>query len=141
MKNLIKVFLLFTSLTIVAQNKDINELLIKKWVIDAEATKPFIATVVSSRPDFSHLNQDGKEAAIKTALDQISNFTFYFKSDEILEIKTSKGLKNYTWKLRDKEIVTLSTENKEKIYKIINISAQSLHLKVTEFDLILKIVE
>lgn len=118
-----------------------TKLLIKKWKVDVELMRPVIAQMLSERPDMTGLNEINKKVAIQTALDQIAFNTIEYKQDGTRESVTSKGKTTEKWKYNEvtNTIIVETEKNKEKIFNIIKLEADKLHLRTEDNkDLFLK---
>ncbi len=119
-------FLLATFLT----QAQTENLISKTWIIDVKAMEPVIAARLNSNPNFTNLSESEKKIAIQTALDQISKSKVEYRADGTYFSETSSKKKNGKWRFdKDKNILYVSTEDKELVYTLISVSEEKLNLK------------
>lgn len=137
------VIMFFTSLRGVAQDKSINDLLIKKWIVDTVAMKVVFLEKLEKDPKYEGLDDEQKKIAVKTAIDKVAKLTIEYKSDGTCISTTSKGSSKSLWNINNNgKTITTKTDGKpDKIITIREVSENKLVIISSEGTIICLKVE
>ena len=123
-------FVAFAFATATAQTGESKKLIVNKWLIDKEAMKPVIKTMLATNPQFMGLDEATKESTLGMVLEQISGLRVEYKSDGSMLRNDVNGEVAGTWALSadGKELTTKSEGKPDKKYTLLEISKTKLNL-------------
>lgn len=131
----------FTITTSFAQLGESKKLIVNKWVIDKEAMKPIVMTMLATNPQFTSLDEAGKLSNLNMILEQLSSLKVEYKADGIMLRNDPTGSVSGTWALSDdgKELITKAEGKPDKKYSLLELTKTKLNLMSSDGrNLILK---
>lgn len=113
-----------------AQSGDAKKLIVNKWVVDVEAMKPVIMTMLGTNPQFSGMDEATKTSTLAMVLQQISSLKVEYKPDGAMHRTDPSGSVTGTWSLSadGKELVTKAEGTPDKKYTVMEISKTKLSM-------------
>ena len=130
-KNLATLLLVVFSITVAsAQSNDAKKLIVNKWVIDQEAMKPVIMTMLATNPQFAGLDEASKASTLAMVMGQVSSVKIEYKADGTMLRTDSSGDGAGTWTLSadGKELTTKSEGKPEKKFTILELAKTKLSI-------------
>ena len=131
LKNLATVFLVaFTFATASAQTAESKKLIVNKWVMDLEAMKPVVMTLLATNPQFLALDEATKATATEQTMAQLATLKVEYKADGVMLRNDPTGAVTGTWSVSEdgKELTTKTEGKPDKKYKIQEISKTKLNM-------------
>jgi hypothetical protein len=124
----------FAITTSSAQSNDSKKLIVNKWVIDKEAMKPIIMTMLSTNPQFAGMDEATRASTLTMALEQISSLKVEYKADGTMLRNDPTGSVAGNWSLSEdgKELTTKAEGKPDKKYTLLEISKTKLNLMSAE---------
>lgn len=113
-----------------AQSGDAKKLIVNKWVVDVEAMKPVIMTMMATNPQFAGLDEATKASTLTMVLQQISSMKVEYKTDGVMQRTDPSGNINGTWALSadGKELVTKAEGTPDKKYTLVEVTKTKLNM-------------
>lgn len=118
-----------------AQSGDAKKLIVNKWVIDQEAMKPLIMTMLATNPQFASMDDATKTSTMGMVMQQISSMKVEYKADgAMLRTDPSGGNVAGTWALSadGKELTTKAEGKPDSKYKILELTKTKLNFTTAD---------